>query len=225
MENYLDMSRMDKVKQPAIRWLALSTIVGQILFNLAWFILGFLSPGFTMFETVVIKPYSAITTPLSGLGLGLTAPFMNAAFVLGGLLVLVGAIGIFQSIKEMSALARWSCTTLLAMSGVGMVMDGIFTLESFMPHMAGFMLASGAPVVGFLVGGLLLRRIPSWRRFGSWLILGSPLTLVLVILSLATFDQSAVVAGYGVAGLTERILCVELAAWFSALGWQAFRHA
>ena len=87
------------------------------------------------------------------------------------------------------------------------------------------MLASGAPVVGFLVAGLLLRRIPSWQRFGNWLILGSPLTLVLVILSLATFDQSAVVAGYGVAGLTERILCVELAAWFSALGWQAFRHA
>ena len=87
-----------------------------------------------------------------------------------------------------------------------------------MPHMAGFLLATAAPVIGFMVAGLLLRQTPGWRRFGTGLLLASPLTLVLVILSLVTFDQVAVMAGSGVIGLTERILCIELAAWFVALG-------
>ena len=51
--------------------------------SLAWFVLGFLSPGYTIFGTV-IAPYSPISQPISGLGLGTTGPFMNAAFVLGG---------------------------------------------------------------------------------------------------------------------------------------------
>ena len=94
-----------------------------------------------------------------------------------------------------------------------------------MPHMAGFLLAAAAPVIRFLVAGLLLLQIPDWRRLGNWLLLASPLTLVLVIHSLVTFDQTAVMDGSGVAGLTERILCLELAAWFVALGWKAFQRS
>jgi hypothetical protein len=221
MEKSIEMLRADENKRLARNWLALGAVAGQILFTLAWFVLGFMSPGFTIFGTV-IEPYSAISAPLSGLGLGLTAHFMNAAFVLSGLLILAGVIGIFQSIREMSAIARWSLILLFALSPLGMMIDGIFTLESFMLHMIGFLLGTATPVFGFLVAGLMLRRIPRWRRFGSWLLLGSPLTLMLVILSLATFDQAAVAAGLGVAGLTERILCVELAAWFIAMGWLAF---
>ena len=206
------------------RMLALSMVAGQVLFSLAWLTLGFVSPGFTIFGTV-IEPYSAISAPLSGLGLGPTGPFMNAAFVLSGILILVGVIGIFQSIQEMSVIGRWSCIALFALSPLGMVVDGIFTVESFKPHMAGFLLGSATPVISFLVAGLSLRRIPSWRRFGSWLLLASPLTLVLVILSLVTFNLEAVTAGLGVAGLTERILCVELAAWFVAMGWKSFRQS
>ncbi len=205
----------------ATRWLALCAVAGQALFTLAWFVLGFLSPGFTIFGTR-IQPYSAITTPLSGLGLGPTAPFMNAAFIAGGLLTLVGAAGIFQSIRGLSSAARWSCTVLFGLSGLGMMMDGIFTLESFMPHMLGFLLGSGMPVLGFVAAGLLLRRMPGWRTFGSWLIAAGPLTLALLIVSLATFNQAAIAAGTGLAGLTERILCVELSAWWMALGLRAF---
>jgi hypothetical protein len=172
----------------------------------------------------VIEPYSAISAPLSGLGLGPTGPYMNAAFVFSGLLVFVGVIGVFQSIPQLSAAGRWLCIALFALSPLGMVIDGIFTIEAFMPHMIGYLLATGTPVIGFLFAGRELRRIPSWRRFGSWLLLASPVTLVLVILSLVTFDQAAVMAGLGVAGLAERILCVQLAAWFVAMGWKAFRQ-
>src|SRR5437867_3938698 len=75
-----------------VRWLALGAVAGPVLFTLAWFILGFLSPGYSLFGTL-IAPYSPISQPVSGLGLGPTAPFMNTAFVLSGLLLLVGVVG------------------------------------------------------------------------------------------------------------------------------------
>src|SRR2546425_1876540 len=84
----------------ATRWLALGAVAGPVLFTLAWFILGFLSPGYSIFGTV-IAPYSPISQPISGLGMGPTGPFMNAAFVLGGLLLLAGVVGTFQCIREM----------------------------------------------------------------------------------------------------------------------------
>ncbi len=77
--------------------------------------------------------------------------------------------------------------------------------------------------ISFLVAGLVLRRISRWRRFGSWLLLGSPLTLALLILFLFTFTPTAAGASSGVAGLTERILIVEVQSWYAALGWLAFR--
>lgn len=206
------------------KWLALGAVVGPILFTLAWFVLGFLSPGFTLWDTTV-SPYSPISQSISGLGLGPTALYMNAAFVLSGLLVMAGAAGIFHSMQEMGTVARWICTALLALSGLGLVIDGIFTLESIMPHTIGFLLGTGTPVVSFLVIGILLRRLPRLRRFGVWLLLASPLTLVLLVLYFATFDPVASGAGRGIAGLTQRILVVEVHAWLVALGWLAFRRS
>ena len=78
--------------------------------------------------------------------------------------------------------------------------------------------------MSFLAAGFFLRGMPRWRRFGTWLLLGSPLTLLLVVLFFLTFDRAAIVAGDGVAGLTQRILAVEVLAWFVAMGWLAFRH-
>jgi hypothetical protein len=209
---------------PIARWLALGAVAGPILFTLAWFILGALSPGYTAWG-VRIAPYSPISQPISGLGLGPTAPFMNAAFVLSGLLMLVGVVGIFQSIRVMGALARWSCILLLVLSPLGMVVDGFFTLESFLPHTAGFMLGCATPVLSFAVIGLMLRRVKGFRGFGTWLLLGSPLTLALLILYFLTFSPTVVGIQTGVAGLVERILIIEVQAWFVVLGWLAFRRA
>ena len=205
------------------RWQALGAVAGPILFTLAWLILGAVSPGYPLWD-LWIAPYSAISQPISGLGLGQTAPFMNSAFVLTGVLMMAGAAGIFQNIQEMGAAARWSCTLLLALPGVGAIMDGIFTLESFMLHNAGFMLLLSV-IVSFVVVGRLLRRIPRWRRLGNWLLLGSPLTLALAILFFATFDPETAGANLGVGGLTQRVLVLEAQAWYVLMGWTAFRHS
>jgi hypothetical protein len=205
------------------RWLALGAIAGPVLLTLAWVILGFLSPGYTLFGTQ-IAPYSPISQPISGLGLGPTGPFMNAAFIIGGLLLLVGVIGVFQTMGAIGRrAARWACVALLALTPLGMVVDGIFTLEVVLAHLIGFLLAVGTPVLSFLAAGLFLRGIPRWRRFGTWLLLGSPLTLLLVVLFFRTFVPTAAGVQQGVAGLVQRVLVVEVLAWFVAMGWLAFR--
>ena len=201
----------------------LAAVVGPVLLTLAWFVLGFVSPGYSLWGTR-IAPYSAISQPLSGLGLGPTGPFMNAAFVLSGLLMMAGAIGVFRAIPELGTRTRWICTALLALPGLGAVIDGVFTLEHFFLHFVGFGLAL-TTTVGFPVVGYLLRRVPGWRGFGSWLIVAGPVTLALTVLYFATFTPTIDGVRHGVAGLTERILVLELQAWYVAIGWLTFRRA
>jgi hypothetical protein len=204
------------------RTAALGAVAGPVLFTVAWLVLGFVSPGFTIFGTE-IAPYSSVSAGISGLGLGPTGPYMNAAFVLNGLLLGAGVVGILHTIPELSTAARWTCIALLGLVPLGSVLDGIFTLESFLPHMIGALLGFGSPVLTFLVAGLLLPGVAPWRRFANALILGSPLTLVLLILYFVTFSPTAEGAKTGVAGLTERVLIVEVLAWFVAMGWLAWR--
>jgi hypothetical protein len=208
---------------PAARpWLALGAVAGPILFTLGWFVLGFVSPGYTMWGTHV-APYSVVSQPLSGLGLGPTGPFMNAIFILSGLLIVAGVVGVFRAIHELSPAARWIGAALLMLPGLGSVVDGFFTLEHFFLHFVGFGLAL-TTVVGFPVAGYLLRRVPAWRRFGSWLIAAGPLTLALTVLYFATFTPTIQGVQHGVAGLTERLLVVELQAWYVAFGWLTLRR-
>ncbi len=202
---------------------ALGAVAGPVLFTLGWFVLGFMSPGYTMWGTR-ITPYSAVSQPLSGLGLGPTGPLMNTTFVLAGLLMVAGAIAIFRSIPELGSSARWIGTVLLALPGLGAIIDGVFTLEHFLLHFVGFGLAL-TTVIGFPVIGFLIRRVPRWRRFAAWLIAAGPVTLALTVLYFATFTPTIEGVQHGVAGLTERLLVLELQGWFVALGWLAFNKS
>lgn len=210
--------------QRTARWMALGAIAGPVLFTVAWLVLGWVSPGFTIFGTR-IEPYSPISAGISGLGLGPTAPYMNAAFVLTGILLGTGVVGAVYCIPELSVGARRTCIVSLCLTPLGSVMDGLFTLESFFPHFVGAALGFGSPIVSFVVCGLVLRGVSSWRRFANWLLLGSPLTLALTVLYFSTFTPTAEGARTGVAGLTERVLVLEVLAWFVALGWLAFRRS
>ena len=87
------LPRSDGVAARPARLLALCAAAGPVLFTLAWLILGFVSPGFTMWD-VTIAPYLPLSAAISGLGLGPTGPWMNAAFVASGLLIAIGAVGV-----------------------------------------------------------------------------------------------------------------------------------
>ena len=149
---------------------------------------------------------------------------MNAAFVANGVLILVGLVGIGSALDGLSSAARWTCLIVLSFLPLVSIANGIFTLESGAAHFVVSSIALGAPVLSFLVAGLLLRRLTVWRQLGGRLIVGSGLTLALVVLFFMTFTPTADGAKTGVAGLTERIVIVELLAWYVALGWHAL-HA
>lgn len=207
------------------RRLALGAVAGPVLFELAWFVLGFLSQGYTLFGHRFTH-YSPISQPISGLGMGSTGPLMNTAFIVSGLLLIAGVIGVFQTTKTSGrSVARRASAALLALTGLGQAVDGVFNLEAVFPHMIGFLLALGTPVVSFLVAGFYFRGIPRWRRFGTWLLLGSPLTLLLLVLYFTTFQPTADGAEHGVAGLIQRLGVIEMHAWFVAMGWLAFRRS
>ncbi len=136
-------------------------------------------------------------------------------------MLLAGVIGVFQTLCDNGRpAARWACAALLALSPLGLVVAGIFNLEAILPHLIGFLLRVATPVLSFMAAGLFLRGIALWRQFGSWLLLASPLTLLLVILFFLSFDAVAAGDGLGVAGLTQRTVVVEVHAgtWLWA-GW------
>jgi Protein of unknown function (DUF998) len=203
-----------------MRWLALGAVAGPLIFTLGWFILGFLSLGYTLWG-VRIASYSPVSQAISGLGLGRTAPFMNTIFVLSGALMLAGVAGILGRLgTAVEPRARRTLFVLLGLPALGVMTDGVFTLRSSHLHYLGFSLALTV-IAGFPVCGFLLRRVAQWRRIGSWLVAGGPLTLVFTILFFATFSPTAKGSETGIAGLTERILVIELMAWYVALGWHA----
>src|SRR6266508_1466598 len=136
------------------RQLALGAVLGPALFTLAWLVLGFVSTGYTLFDHR-FTDYSPISQPISGLGIGSTAPYMNTAFVVTGLMLIAGVIGVFRTIQPpVRPTLRRAALALLCCTGVGQVVCGIFTLEAFLPHTLGFVLALGTPIVSFLVAGI-----------------------------------------------------------------------
>lgn len=205
------------------RLLPLGAVAGPVLFALAWLALGAVSPGYTLFDHR-FTDYSPVSQPISGLGMGTTAPYMNAAFIVTGLLLIAGVAGAFRALPaDRPAWRRWSAG-LLACTGLGQVVCGVFDLEASMPHSLGFGLAAGMPVVAFLVAGGYLRRVPGWRRLGTGLLIGSPLTLALLVGFFATFQPTADGAEHGIAGLVQRLLVLQVHAWFVAIGWYAYRR-
>jgi hypothetical membrane protein len=190
------------------RWPILGAIYGPIFFALAYTILGFIRPGF-----------SQISEPISGLGVGANAPAMNLSFILTGVLMFIGVVWIFRNIREIGAIARRSCMLMLVLSPIGCIICGLYNYESSL-HFIGFFLACGIPIVCFPAVGFILRRVPHYRRIGNSLILGGPLTLVLMYWFMATFDYLN--TDVGIAGLTERILVLEVHAFYVVLGWIVF---
>lgn len=198
-----------------LRWLALGTIVGSILFALTWLVLGQLHPS-----------YSPVSQYISALELGQGGVLMRTVYVLNGLLLTVGTIAIFQGFKQtFGAVARWSCIVLLVLSPLGVLWDGIFTLNTLALHNLGVYVAAATPVIAFLIVGLVLRRVPEWKQFGIWMLVGCPLTLALIVGFTTSVPLSELASGGGSIGLWQRALITEIQAWYVAMGWLAFRLA
>lgn len=196
-------------------WLALGAIAGPVLFILTWIILGFARPG-----------YSVVRQSVSALGIGPHGGLMDTAFVVGALLIFAGIFGINQSVRASSdtrAGIRRLCMVLLALPAIGMLWAGIFNMHRITLHNIGAGLAFTAPILAFLVAGIVLRRSSGQRGIGDWLILASPLTVALLIGFFTSAPLSALksVDGGGTLGIWERVLILEVFVWYVILGWRA----
>lgn len=211
---------------PAARTLALGAVIGPVLFTLAWLVLGFVSTGYTLFNHT-FTDYSPVSQPISGLGMGATAGYMNTAFVVTGAILIIGVAGVIRTTDGTGRPGlRRAALVLLAGTGLGQLLCGLFTLEAMIPHMLGFLLALGLPIVSFAVAGRYFRHQPGWRKFGTWLMtLGSVLALLLLVAFFAAFQPTADGAEHGIAGLVQRAGVIHVHAWFVVMGWLAHRSA
>lgn len=204
---------------------SLGAIAGPALFLAAWVVLGLLQPMTRTAYGLMGGIAGAVTNPISALGVGPNADLFNCAFVFCGLLTLAGVLGALRATRTAGqpGMPIWS-TVLLALSPVGLALAGIFTLAtSLLMHNLAALLLFVVPLAAFPVSAVHFRRIPGWQRFGNMLLVAGPLTLVLLVSFVATFHLSAVVAGSGAAGLTERLLVSEIHTWYAVIGWRGFR--
>jgi hypothetical membrane protein len=198
-------------------------VVAPIAFTLVWLALGFISDGYDLWD-MHIAPYSSISQPISGLGMGATAPIMNSAFVLYGLAMLWGSVAFARSLTSLDVRGRRRVATLLGLHGLGAIVVGVFDLEAIMLHFGGFLLTV-SPIVGFPLVGRQLRRSPRWRTAQRPFLAAGLLTLLLTVAYFATFDPEAAGQNTGISGLTQRLLVLHLGGWFAWLGLRARRAA
>ena len=122
---------------------------------------------------------------------------------------------------------RVASAALLAAVGVGYAIAGIVPETNPLHWQLGAPLGYGGATLGFLLAGRLLRRSPAWRGWGTVTLLASLATLVLVAGTFYTFSFYEFTSGpspvgqYG--GLMERVLFLEILAWYAAVGWRLFR--
>ena len=191
--------------------LMLAAVAGPILFIAASFALAPLHPG-----------YSIVKQQVSALAIGPNGEFMRTAFLLYGVLTTAGVIAVFRSLEDqLGPVSRWLCTALLALSPIGILWAGLFTMDHLALHNIGGQAAFASPVLTLPIVGLILRRVPGWRGFGTAMILAGPLTLALLIGFITSVPPSEYATGGGTLGLWQRALGFETFAWFAALGWWA----
>lgn len=193
--------------------------VGAVGFTAAWAVLGTLSPGYQMWD-IVVPSYSPVSQPVSGLGLGETAVGMNTAFVVCGGLVTLGAWAATSTWPQDGSPRRGRLArALVSVSGIGMAICGLFTLESMMMHSLGFLLALGAPAAGFVLAAAVTRRTDP--ALSLLMLLAGPSALGLLVVFLATFDPQSAGNNEGTAGLVQRVLITVVLGTIAAIGIRA----
>jgi hypothetical protein len=77
-------------------------------------------------------------------------------------------------------------------------------------------------VLAFLLTGLLHRGDPAWRGWAVYSLIAGLATIVLVAITFYTFSPGTPPA-MRLGGLMERVLFIEILAWYVAFGWRLFR--
>jgi hypothetical membrane protein len=217
----------EKTKVSLKKYLLSCAIIGPIVLSLGWLSPElFMSSVHTDFGIIGGIP-GMVTNPISGLGVGPYALPFNMAFMLSGILIIIGILGLFYTFPNKNRpVIHWIVALLLMLSPVGLICAGIFTLKVSVPlHMMAFTLAGGTPVISFIITGIYFWRVYDWKKIGMVLIIGGPLTLLLTsIFMFITYDIELIASGGGIAGITSRMLTIEVCFYYFAIGWVGLKQ-
>lgn len=192
------------------RLLAAGGVVGPILFVVAFTVAGLVRPG-----------YSPVHQAVSDLGVGPNPWILNVTLVTLGVLLTAFVVGFHRTIGESFGVAGcWTSTALLALPGLGFAWAGIFTeapATLTLHWVVGMPLLALGSMGGFLVTGLLLRRLSAWKGWSTYSIVNSIVTLAILVFMFSSWT-------WGFGGITERVLFIVVLAWYVAFGWRLSRQ-
>lgn len=199
----------------ASRLVALLGVVSPIMCVLVFTLAGMLRPG-----------YSPVHDVISDLGVGPDGWILNTDLMICGLLGIVFALGLYQSMRLVIK-RRWllASTFLFVLSGIGVVNEGIFHQPApgdpaahlhLVLHGIGLAVLFYSLIAALLVLGWHLWRLPIWRLSGCYLLCIALVTLGLLIVPphLKVFSHSA--------GFLERVQVIVGFSWSVILGWRLF---
>jgi len=189
-------------------------VINPIVFVLAYTVAGILRPG-----------YSAIHQAISDLGVGPNGSLLDTIAVVHALLLIAFAVGFALSMRQvLTAGWRWFGAALLVLRGLAQVTTAIFTdaPSTVRIHSLATIVALVSMISAFIVIGLGLRRTPQWRGWGTYSLVAALVTLVLVAIEFWVFTPGTPLASAQVGGLLERVLSVEMLAWYVVFGWRLF---
>src|SRR6266487_4162740 len=189
----------------AARWLVLiGGVINPIVFVLAYTVAGILRPG-----------YSPIHQAISDLGVGPNGSLMDTIAVLHALLLIAFAVGFALLMRGvLTAGWRWFGVALLVVRGLAQVTTGLFTdaPATVRIHSLATIVALLSMMGAFTVIGLGLVRTPQWRAWGTYSLVATLVTLLLVAIEFWAFRPGTPLAPARVGGLLERVLSVEMLA-------------
>lgn len=180
-------------------WLGVLAAIGGIGSTVLYLVLEALRPG-----------YNPILQQISVLGTGSNGFWMDLGFVLSGLLVVAGMIGLGLALPPgLDQERRLAVTILLAFPALGLIVCGLFHMDTnLLVHTIGAQIACGLPIFTFAISAALIWR--SSRRVAVWLIISAALILLALLgyifLSPTAPHDFQTVEGGGTVGLWERIL-------------------
>jgi hypothetical protein len=187
------------------KWLSFCAIIGSILLTLDWIILGLLMPPVHNGYGIIGGISGTISNPISGTGVGPYGVLYNLLFVLSGVFIFMGILGVFSILNKKSK-NHWIIAALLLLSSIGFIIVGAVNISMSVPlHMIGFCLAGGSLIIGGIISGIYFKKFENCKKFGNILIICSPILLILTILTMVSYNRELIVAGGGIAGIPSRL--------------------
>lgn len=197
--------------------MALAGVIGPPLFVVGFVVAGLLRPG-----------YSGLRQEVSALGVGPMSWLQNGNFILFGALLVLFAVGFAAGTRGWVGRGSWwAMVVLLGLSGVGVILSGVFTAApgtEVLHWLGGFVLAFLPPIIVLFIAAATLRHSAAWRPVARYsLVLG--IVAVALIAATFVFLNPAFPTLNQFGGLLQRLLVVDVFAWHVVVGWRLWSAA